>query len=242
MSVNNPETLSKSYNRLWSAQFNYPDGHIAHFYRVREHFNAGDKNPTNMLYLLARCVKGAVRYGKDGCFNQSPDKRRHGKNPKRITESIHAISHLLKGRTQFLTKDYREIFEISAVGDILYMDPPYQGVTNVRDNRYFSGVDYNDFSESLEILNRKGIDFIISYDGECGGKVYGNELPNTVGCTKLLLNAGLSSQATLLGKRSVTYEALYMSRGLAKLVEHIQKYSISKQITLVEYVYGRSLP
>ena len=47
---------------------------------------------------------------------------------------------------------------------------------------------------------------------------YGNDLPKELECKKILLDAGLSSQATLLGKREVTYEALYISRGLSKQV------------------------
>jgi len=35
-----------------------------------------------LLYLLDRCVKGAVRYNKEGWFNQSPDKRRLGRSRK----------------------------------------------------------------------------------------------------------------------------------------------------------------
>lgn len=35
------------------------------------------------------------------------------------------------------------------------MDPPYQGVTNVRDNRYYAGIKFDEFVKSLEILNKK---------------------------------------------------------------------------------------
>ena len=65
------------------------------------------------------------------------------------------------------------------------------------------------------ILDSKGINFLISYDGECGGKEYGEELPVHLGCKKIMLNAGLSSQALLLGKKSTTFEALYISKNLS---------------------------
>lgn len=172
-----------------------------------------------MLYLLARCVKGAVRYGKNGNFNQSPDKRRHGTNPKTLKNNIWAISQLLKGKTSFTALDYREIFEMARPGDLVYMDPPYQGVSNVRDNRYFSGVPFDEFAKAIEVLNRKGVDYLISYDGECGGKEYGEELPASLGCKKVLLNAGVSSQSVLLGKKSTTFEALYISEKLIPAFE-----------------------
>ena len=115
-------------------------------------------------------------------------------------------------------------------GDLVYMDPPYQGVSNTRDNRYFAGIEFNDFSNSIEILNQKGVDFIISYDGECGDKEYWNELPKSLNCTKFLLNAGLSTQATLLGKRNITYEALYVSENLVGIID-----SLPKQLTLMDW-------
>lgn len=219
--IETPSVLIDKYAKLWNEQFNYGDNHAQHFYEVRERFNSGDDSPENMLYLLARCVKGSVRYGKDGKFNQSPDKRRHGTNPKNIHANVSAVSFLLKGKCSFSSADYKEVFERTRPGDLVYMDPPYQGVTNARDNRYLSGVPFDEFAAAIEVLNRKGVDYLVSYDGECGGKEYGDELPRELGCKKILLNAGLSSQATLLGKRETTFEALYISRNLLPYVDAV---------------------
>ena len=52
---------------------------------------------------------------------------------------------MLKNKVEFVTKDYRDILETARKGDIVYMDPPYQGVSNVRDCRYVSGIDFSDF-------------------------------------------------------------------------------------------------
>jgi len=227
--VEEPRMLVERYASLWNKQFDYGAGHVQHFYDVRARFNDGDESPENMLYLLARCVKGAVRYGKEGKFNQSPDKRRHGTNPRNVETNVYAISALLKGKSKFFALDYREIFDMACPGDLIYMDPPYQGVTNTRDNRYFSGVAFAEFASALESLNKKNVDFLISYDGECAGKEYGEELPPGLECHKILLNAGTSSQATLLGRKATTYEALYMSRNLRP-----HKISIPRQMTLME--------
>ena len=227
--VEEPDTLINKYETLWNEQFEYGNNHVQHFYDVRAKFNTGDASPEKMLYLLARCVKGAVRYGKGGKFNQSPDKRRHGTTPQNIRNNIFAVSSLLKGKSIFSTLDYREIFEIAKPGDLVYMDPPYQGVTNSRDCRYFSGVLFEEFVKSIEILNRKNVDFLISYDGQCGGKEYGEDLPKNLGCKKIILNAGISTQATLLGKRATTYEALYISRNLRSYVA-----SVPRQMSLWE--------
>lgn len=214
--INEPQKLVEAYRVLWNEQFSFSENHTDHYYEVRRRFNDGEQTAANMLYLLARCVKGSVRYSGNGNFNQSPDKRRHGTNPDNLAKNIFSISGLLQGRTVFTALDYREVLTFAKPGDIVYMDPPYQGVSNVRDNRYFSGVVFNEFADALDVLNKRNIDFLISYDGCCGTRQYGNDLPKELECKKILLDAGLSSQATLLGKREVTYEALYISKGLCK--------------------------
>ena len=212
--IEEPEQLIDEYTKVWNAQFSYGEDHVRHFFEVRDRFNLGEETPANMLYLLARCVKGAVRYGKNGKFNQSPDKRRHGTPPSTLAENVFAISKLLKGRTQFFCCDYHDILKSATTGDIVYLDPPYQGVTNVRDNRYFSGVAFEEFAQAVSLLDKNNIDYLISYDGECGGKEYGETLPEHLHCERVLLNAGRSSQATLLGKNQTTFEALYISKNL----------------------------
>ncbi|MCL2592492.1 MAG: Dam family site-specific DNA-(adenine-N6)-methyltransferase [Defluviitaleaceae bacterium] len=231
MAINAPTTLIETYTEVWTEQFSYAEGHLEHFYYIRSRFNDGEQTAANMLYLLARCVKGSVRYCKNGNFNQSPDKRRHGTNPKNIADNVYAISSLLKGKAFFSALDYREIFDMAQPGDLVYMDPPYQGVSNTRDNRYYSGLGYDEFAESIELLNKKNVDYIISYDGECGNREYGQDLPESLNCTKYLLNAGLSSQATLLGKKDVTFESLYVSENISEIIE-----SVPKQISLLERV------
>ncbi|MDO5297741.1 MAG: Dam family site-specific DNA-(adenine-N6)-methyltransferase [bacterium] len=230
--VERPDSLVATYREVWSGQFAYGADHTQHYYCIRERFNEGEQTPANMLYLLARCVKGSVRYGANGRFNQSPDKRRHGTSPNILAQNVRAISSVLKGKTSFHAQDYREIFELARVGDVVYMDPPYQGVTNSRDNRYFSGVLFNDFVESLNILNNKGIDYLISYDGACGQKEYGKELPEALGCKKVLLNAGLSSQEILLGRKTTTFEALYISKSLIPLMQNIPEQLLLTEVTV----------
>lgn len=218
--VTNPRQLIDDYTKVWQQQFDFLDGSVAHYYKVRDDFNNGDKSAANMLYLLARCVKGAVRYGSNGLFNQSPDKRRNGTSPKTLEANLFQISFCLNGHTQFCSQDYREVLENTQIGDVVYMDPPYQGVCNTRDKRYFSGIDYNEFVEAVDTLNRRGIDFLISYDGKCGDRQYGDDLPSELGLEKIMLKAGLSSQGLLLGRKDVTYEALYISKGLKQYIPH----------------------
>lgn len=216
--ITNPQQLIEDYTRVWSEQLTYQGGSVEHFYKVRKDFNNGNQCAANMLYLLARCVKGSVRYSSSGQFNQSPDKRRMGTNPKNLARNIVLISGYLNGKTFFSSFDYREVISNAKPGDVVYMDPPYQGVCSTRDSRYFSGIDFNEFVECIENLNSRGVDFIISYDGTCGDKQYGVELPKELGLKKIMLNAGLSSQSLLLGKKENTVESLYLSRNLREAI------------------------
>lgn len=216
--ITHPQRLIDDYTRVWSEQLAYQGGSVEHFYKVRDDFNKGNQSAANMLYLLARCVKGSVRYSSSGQFNQSPDKRRMGTNPKNLARNVFLISSYLKDKTAFSSVDYREVTRNARRGDVVYMDPPYQGVCSLRDNRYFSGIDFNDFVECVDDLNRRDIDFIISYDGACGDKQYGKDLPEELGLRKIMLIAGLSSQSLLLGKKETTVEALYLSHRLREAV------------------------
>lgn len=79
-----------------------------------------------MLFLLARVVKGAVRYNSNGELNQSCDKRRYGTRPKVIANNALEISKLLKDKASFSSLDYKDVLSGAQKGDLVYMDPPYQ--------------------------------------------------------------------------------------------------------------------
>lgn len=219
--INDPKSLIHNYKDIWDEQFTYSNGSEAHYYYIREIFNNGNHTPSVMLYLLARCVKGAVRYGSNGNFNQSPDKRRNGTNPSTLATNVYSISKLLKGKCIFSSIDYKQVFEGAEDGDILYLDPPYQGVCTGRDNRYFSGIDFDEFIDSLQSLVDRGIMFILSYDGFCGEKEYGEKLPAELGLHKMLLDAGISTQSLFNGDKLRTKEALYISPSLINKGEYI---------------------
>jgi DNA adenine methylase len=211
-----PIETASFYENVWNEQ--HSDS-IEHYYRVREDFNR-TQDPRLFLYLLARCVKGSVRYNSDGMFNQSPDKRRHGTQPKTMRTNIFGVSTLLNGKTKFSSLDYRDVLVKAKKTDFVYMDPPYQGVCGERDSRYFSGIYHNDFVSTLEELNSREIPYIVSYDGRRGDKTFGELLPASLDLTRVELEAGRSSQATLLGLDEVTYESLYLSHALTDKLTH----------------------
>ena len=131
-------------------------------------------------------------------------------------DQIRGASFLLKGRTTFSSKNYRDVVLQATEDDLVYMDPPYQGVCGSRDTRYLASVQLCDFVEVLEKLNGRGIRYIVSYDGRTGSKVHGLQLPEHLNLTHMELEAGRSSQATLLGREDATFESLYLSPLLAE--------------------------
>ncbi|MBN2217885.1 MAG: DNA adenine methylase [Pirellulales bacterium] len=212
--INYPEQIAAGYQKLWKAQI----GREREYYDfVRDKFNATHK-PEYFLYLLARCVKAAIRYNGQGQFNNSPDNRRKGAHPDTMRERIVGASSLLRGRTEVRSSDYRDVIADCDSSDLVYLDPPYQGVCHNRDNRYRPKIDHGEFCDSLKTLNDKGCMYLVSYDGRTGEKSYGKPLPKRLGLIHIEVHAGRSTQATLLGRDHDTYESLYISPALAKVI------------------------
>ncbi len=209
--VNTPNKLSNAYERLWRSQGDDPQG----FYnKIRDEFNKTER-PDHFLFLLARCVKASIRYNSSGEFNQSPDNRRRGARPATMRAQILGASMLLKGKAVFTSEDYKDVLMRATASDLIYMDPPYQGVCGNRDTRYLSSIDHDEFVDALAGLNARHIRYIVSYDGRTGEKVHGVRLPEHLLLTHIELQAGRSSQATLLGREDATIESLYLSPALA---------------------------
>lgn len=231
--VNDPKALGKFYTELWRGD---PVDALEHYYQVRESFNR-TQDARLLLYLLARCVKGAVRYNAEGWFNQSPDKRRLGTQPETMRGSLNAISTLLRGKTIVTSLSYENVLANVREDDVVYMDPPYQGVCGERDSRYFAGIVADDFVAQLSVLNLKNVRYLVSCDGRLGKRSYGKPLPARLDLTLVEIEAGRSSQATLLGRDEMTVESLYLSRSLAEeLAAHpaIHRHRKDEQMQLME--------
>ncbi|MEH2399657.1 DNA adenine methylase [Nostoc sp.] len=184
--VEKPDEIANAYAEIWNEQH---DNSVEHFYQARERFNKTN-NPKLFLYLLARCVKGAVRYNSEAFFNQSPDKRRKGTQPEKMRKNIEGVSRLLKGKCIFTYLDYKDVLAEVRNSDFVYIDPPYQGVCGNRDSRYYSRINFDDFVVAIKELNRKKIMFVVSYDGKRGNKIFGKELPEELRLKKLKFKLG----------------------------------------------------
>lgn len=208
--VEQPESTIARYRAIWEGQ--QPDDH-GYFNRVRHRYNS-EHEPIDLLYLICRCVKNAVRFNSRGDLTQSVDKRRLGMHPKKMSAAIRGTSLLLRGRTEFRVGDWLETVADATPSDFVYMDPPYLGTSIGRDKRYHEQMVRERLIDGLRRLNARGIRYALSYDGMTGEKEYGPPLPGCLGLAHLLLHAGRSSQATLQGLDAETIESLYLSPSL----------------------------
>lgn len=205
-----PAALSDEYERLWKLGYDDP---VETFRMVRDRFNVSHQ-PPDLLYLLNRIVKAAVRYNTQGEFNQSADNRRLGAKPQVTRDRVMRTAGLLTGRAITSSGDYTELLHAARPTDVVYMDPPYQGTSGGRDSRYVSGLPRATFVAELAQAVHAGLSFLISYDGTTGGRSYGEDLPDDLGLFHLHLRAGTSSQSTLRGGSEETIESLYVSPAL----------------------------
>jgi len=232
--VNEPETIIRDYHHIWNNQLGNEE---EYYYQIRDNFNQ-TKEPKYLLFLLAKCVKAAVRYNAEGNFNQSPDKRRKGRLPENMRFDILNVSNLLKDKVTFHSLDYEKILDMATENDLVYMDPPYQGTAKNGGFRYMEDLNHDDFVISLYKLNKRNIPFILSYDGRTDNKTYGEELPKELNLHKIEIDAGRSSIATLHSRNERTYEAVYISDNLVS-ISHINKRIESvliKQPSLFDFV------
>ncbi|AHJ99902.1 hypothetical protein Hsw_PC0002 (plasmid) [Hymenobacter swuensis DY53] len=99
------------------------------------------------------------------------------------------------------------------------MDPPYQGTGKNGGFNYAGNIEFDNFVVSLFDLNNRDIPYILSYDGRTGEKTYGSALPDELNLVKIEINAGRSSQATLLSRDEITFEAVFLSPALVAKID-----------------------
>ena len=225
--VKSPANVVAQYADIWAKQ---SKAGPEYFNSVREEFNS-TRDPVMLLYLVARCVKNAVRFNSTGRFTQSVDKRRLGMHPDKMKFNIEAAHYLLKGRVSFFKGDVVDCIAEANSYDLVYMDPPYQGTTYGRDKRYFQGIEFEDLCSVLDTLQNNDVSFLLSYDGMTGDKKHGRDLPSELDAFRVFLNAGRSSQATLNGNTAVTLESLYIWGELTNVEIQTPKKLLANQLT-----------
>lgn len=199
----NPKLTASEYTKRWS-ELNKVG--YTHFLKIREQFNKS-KSPHDLLFLTRTCVNGLIRFNKKGEFNNSFHHSRKGMNPATLEKIILDWSNIIRGY-KFYCKDYRELTKNAKKGDFVYLDPPYFHTKG----RYFGAIEFQDFIEYLEELNKKGIKYALSFDGQRGEKSYTVQIPKKLYKRHIYLHSGNSTFKKVQDKKiEKVYESLYLN-------------------------------
>ena len=131
----------------------------SHYYAVRESEPDTDVDAAaRMIYLNHLCFNGICRHNKSGKFNVP-----YGKQPGRITddllERIDTASEALQG-VEILNGDFEPIIKAAEKGDLLYVDPPYDGTFVDYAQESFVGMSQHRLGSELAEAHKRGVAFI----------------------------------------------------------------------------------
>lgn len=145
-----------------------------HFYSVRDWDRDKERyqklsrvdRAARMIYLNKTCYNGLFRVNNAGEFN-SPFG--HYKNPNIVNApTLRAVSsYFQKAEITFSSMDYSEVLEKVPRGTFVYLDPPYDPVSETAN---FTGYSKGGFDQTEQIrlreccdeLNERGIKFMLS--------------------------------------------------------------------------------
>lgn len=198
-----PAHLADDYAAQWqSLQKNLP----RYFYIVRSRFNE-TRRPEDLNFLMRTCVNGIVRFSKGGEFNNSFHLSRRGMAPKTFRVIVLEWSRRLSA-VQFRQCDYAETLGQTEPGDFVYLDPPYFG----NKQRYIGDLDTARFYCELDKLNRRGVNWALSFDGRRGDRAYEAGVPRDLYKRVISLESGYSAVAKVLnGPIELVTESLYLN-------------------------------
>jgi DNA adenine methylase len=202
---NNPAQLVHHYSKHW-AMLNASDNSEAYrtYYKVRERFNKSFR-PEDLLFLSRTCVNGLIRFNRQGQFNNSLHYTRKGINPMSLEKVVHDWSAVIQD-VDFFARDYRWILDAVTKSDLVYLDPPYFNTKG----RYYGTIDHNEFISFLRELNRKGVRYMLSFDGKAGARNYMVELPDDLYTHHYLVASGNSTFNKVIDKTTISVsESIY---------------------------------
>jgi len=145
-----------------------------YFYKIREldrdkeTYNnlSAIERASRIIFLNKTCYNGLFRVNRAGQFN-TPFGRY--KKPNIVNEKalISVSEYLNKANIKLLCGDFEAALKYVKKGDFVYMDPPYDPVS---DTASFTGYDKGGFNKNEQIrlsqacheLNKKGVKFLLS--------------------------------------------------------------------------------
>ena len=200
---NNPKALAEAYRQRWMRLQN--EGYEV-YYEVRNNFNR-DKRPEDLLFLSRTCVNGLIRFNSEGNFNNSLHHTRPGIAPDNLKDIIFDWSSHIQS-SQFIAGDYTQTTKEAKCGDLVYLDPPYFHTKG----RYYGTINFQEFLCYLEDLNRRGVKYMLSFDGKRGDDDFTVDLPQELYKRHVFIPSGNSSFKKVMDKQNLqVYESLYLN-------------------------------
>lgn len=199
----NPNQLADYYEEKWNLLQSVGQ---SIYYTTRAEFNLYHK-PEDLLFITRTCTNGLIRFNQGGEFNNSFHITRPGINPDKLRDILFDWqSHI--HNIEFISGDYHDTTESAKEGDFIYLDPPYFHTKG----QYYGGIDYAQLLEYLDNLNRRGVKYILSYDGVQGSASNIVNIPKKLYKRHEMIYSGNSSFKRVIGKETVdVYESLYLN-------------------------------
>lgn len=159
------------------------------YYEMRQKYNDlidqndHSKERSMIFYWITRTsFNGLIRYNPKGHFN-SPFHvaGRFGIMPKELQSVINSWTNVMDsfiengGTIDFICKPYDQVICEARIGDLVYMDPPYE---NTKGMYFCKGFDPDLFWEMLIKLNDRKVKWLLSYDGFTGKEDRTAEIPH----------------------------------------------------------------
>lgn len=136
-------------------------GGEAHYYKVRERFNAAP-NSLDFLFLNRSCFNGVMRFNRYGKFNVPYCHKSERFAPAYITKITNQVKRiedvLARLGWTFVASDFRKALSDLRPSDFVYADPPYAG----RHVDYFNSWSEGDEQDLANILKSAPCHFVLS--------------------------------------------------------------------------------
>ena len=198
--------LQRELDALDGASVKKHSGTPTYYYEVRRRFNQS-QSPLDLNFLMRTCVNGIVRFNDLGEFNNSFHLSRPGMAPHRFEKAVRQWNSVVQDVT-FVCQDYEVTLADAKEGDFVYLDPPYAG----NHQRYAEDLDVQRFFTALEELNRRGVQWALSFDGRRGEADLTYEVPSDLFRRRFYLDNGNSAVHKVLnGPLEKVQESLYLS-------------------------------